>query len=55
MFGDDKTLAAAFAVLMVGLALSACTVVERDQRSSAPPTVVMQPAPQQPPAAVIVR
>jgi hypothetical protein len=52
MFDNDKSLAAAFAVLMVGLVLSACTVVERE-RSSAPPTVVMQPAPQQAAPAVI--
>jgi hypothetical protein len=41
-------------VIAVGIALSACTTIERE-RSSAPPTVVMQPAPQQPAAAVIVR
>jgi hypothetical protein len=52
MFNDKSAFAMAF-VIAVGIALSACTVVERE-RTSAPPTVVMQPAQQQP-AAVIVR
>ena len=55
MFNNDNRLAAAFAVLMVGFAMSACTTVESDRGSAAPSTVVMQPAPQQPTAAVIVR
>jgi hypothetical protein len=52
MFNNTPSLAMA-SIIAVGIALSACTTIERE-RSSAPPTVVMQPA-QQPAAAVIVR